>query len=204
MPATATLPRSVRALIAATRSFRQLHEAAADHGQLAVLVARFLLDLDEVAAVLHELPDDGAVDPQRVAFGIVAADLAVRTTQDAVVAHPVGQVMREPRAALGAVVIRAGRAHHRRELLLPVHALGTIRNLEPVLDAEPGMTIDLLPRKLVRADVEAAPPLRICDEAGDRHRPLRHRREALPLAHVTPAARQRAADFLVRIECPML
>src|SRR5687767_15630578 len=45
----------------------------------------------------------GAVDAQRVAFGVVAADLAVGAAEEAVIAHPVGEVMREPRAPLRAV-----------------------------------------------------------------------------------------------------
>src|SRR5207253_7949198 len=81
----------------------QLDEAAAEHGELAVLIARFLRDLDEAAALPGELLDHGAVDPPRVALGSVATDLAMGTAQDAVVAHPVGQMMREPRAPLRAV-----------------------------------------------------------------------------------------------------
>src|SRR6185503_19407088 len=154
---------------------RQLDHAAADDRQLAVLIARFLLDLDEVAPALDALAHAGALDAQRVALGIVAADLAVRAAEDPVVAHPVGQVVRQPRAALRAVIVGARRAHHRRELMLPVHSLGTVGDAEAVLDPEPGVAVDLLPGELVGADVEAAPALRVGDEAGHRHRALRHR-----------------------------
>src|SRR5262245_28557146 len=127
-------------------------------------------------SAVDELSDHGALDSQGVALGIVTADLAVRTAQDAVVAHPVRQMMREPGAALGAVVVGAGRAHHRRELVLPVDTLGAVGNPEAVLDAEARMTMHLLPGELVRADVEPAPTLRVRDEARDRHRALGHGR----------------------------
>src|SRR5262245_52297300 len=86
----------------------ELDDAASDDGELAVLIARLLLDLDEVPPALDALADDGALDTQDVALGIVAANLAVRPAEDPVVAHPVGQVMGQPRAALGAVVVGAG------------------------------------------------------------------------------------------------
>ncbi len=58
----------------------------------------------------------------------------------------------------------------------------------------------LLPGELVRPDVEAAPSLRIGDEARHGHRPLRHRRQPLALAHVVPVPRGATADLLVRVE----
>ena len=82
----------------------------AQHRQLVVLVARLLLDLDQVTAVLDVLARHLALDEQDVARRIVAADLAGGVAQEAVVAHPVGEMMRQPRAALGAVVVGAGRA----------------------------------------------------------------------------------------------
>src|SRR6185436_13615148 len=128
------------------------YHPAAHHRLLPVLVAGLLLDLDQVTAVLDALAGDAPLDDQVVALGIVAADLAVGAPQEAVVAHPVGQVVGEPRAALRAVVVGAGRAHRGGELVLPVHALRTVGDAEAVLDAEPGVLGDLLPVELVGAD----------------------------------------------------
>ena len=132
--------------------------------------------------------------------GIVAADLAGGVAQEAVVAHPVGQVVGQPRAALRAVIVGAGRADFEGELLFPVHALGAVRNAEAIRDAEAGMGVDQLPGELVGADVEAAPALGVADEAGHRHRALEHRRQRLAFGHVLPVARRGAADLLVAIE----
>ena len=110
--------------------------------------------------------------------------MQLRVAQEAVVAHPVGEVVGQPGAALGAVVVGAGRADLERELLFPVHALGTIGNAEAVLDAEAGMGVLQLPGELVGADVEAAPALGVGDEAGDRHRALHHARQRLAFGDV--------------------
>ncbi len=59
---------------------------------------------------------------------------------------------------------------------------------------------DLLPVELVGADVEAAPALRVGDEAGHRHRSLRHLRQRLADGHVLPVARGGAAHLLGRVE----
>ena len=60
--------------------------------------------------------------------------------------------------------------------------------------------MDLLPGELVGADVEAAPALRVGDEAGDRHRAFRHRGQPVPFSHVAPVARDAAAHVLARVE----
>jgi hypothetical protein len=107
------------------------------------------MDFHQVLAVLDELARDGAVDEDRVAIGIVAADLALALAQEAVVAHPVGHVVGQPRAALRTVVVGAGRADLERELLVPVHALGAVRHAEAVADAEPGCGLHLVGRSLL-------------------------------------------------------
>ena len=122
------------------------------------------------------------------------------TAQDAVVAHPVGQMMREPRAPLRAVVVGAGRADHRRELRLPVHALGAVGNAEAVLDAEARVRVGELPGELVGTDVEAAPALGVGDETRHRHRALDHRRQRLAFLDVLPVTRRGAADLLLGVE----
>src|SRR5262245_66261467 len=104
-----------------------------------------------MATVLDELLLHDAVDSEGVALGVVPADLAVRTAEKAVVAHPVGQVVGEPRAALGAVVVGAGGADQGGELRLPVHALRAVRDAEAVLDPQARVAVHLLPRELVSA-----------------------------------------------------
>ena len=161
---------------------------------------RFLLDRDQVAAVLDVLLRHLALDEQDVARRIVAADLAGRVAQGAVVAHPVRHVMGQPRSALGAVVVGARCADLVGELLFPVHALGAVGNAEAVLDAEAGMGVLQLPGELVGADVETAPALGVSDEAGHGHRPLHHGRQRLAFLHVFPVARLGAADLLFGVE----
>src|SRR5260370_15144367 len=103
---------------------------------------------------------------------------------------------REPGTALRAVIVGAGRADFAGELLFPVHALGTVRDAEAILDADAGMGVDQLPGQLVGADIEAAPALGIGDEAGHRHRALQHHRQRLAFDNVLPVARHRTPDFL--------
>src|SRR5882757_4389782 len=179
---------------------REFDDPRSQHRQLVVLVACFLLDLDQVPPVLDVLARHLALDEQDIARRIVAADLAGGVAQEAVVAHPVRQMVREPGAALRAVIIGTGRADFVGEFLFPVDALGTIRNAEAVLDADAGMRIDQLPGELVGADIKAAPALGIADESGHRHRPLQHYRQRLALGHVLPVARHGAANLLVAIE----
>src|SRR4029450_10669197 len=120
--------------------------------------------------------------------------------QEGVVAHPFGQLLVEPRAALRTVVVGARRADRGGELVLPVHALRAVRDAEAVLDAEAGVPVDLLPGQLVGAKVEAAPALRVGNEAGDGHWALGHLRQRLAHRHVLPVARRGATDLLVGVE----
>src|SRR5882672_8597137 len=101
----------------------------------------------------------------------------------------------QPGAALRAVVVGAGRTHLVGELLLPVHALGTVGDAEAILDADAGMRIDELPGQLVGADVQAAPALRIGNEAGYGHRPLEHHWQRLAFRDILPVTRRGAPDF---------
>src|SRR4029453_15594166 len=114
-------------------------------------------------SVLDVLALHRAVDEQDVALWIVPADLGGGAAQEALVAHPVGEMVGEPRAALGAVVVGAGRADLEGELLFPAHALGAIGNAEAVGDAEARMGVLQLPGELVGADIEAAPALGVGD-----------------------------------------
>ena len=112
---------------------------------------RLLLDLDVFPAAYLELADHAAVDEDHVAVGIVAADLALGFVQEAVVADPVGDVVGQPRVALGAVIVGTGRADFERELFVPVDPLGAIGHVEAVLDAQARMRLLHLPRHLVGA-----------------------------------------------------
>src|SRR4029077_10991329 len=73
-------PRRLRGysgrILAQSRPGRQLDDAGAEHRQLAVLVARFLLDVDEVLAVLDPLARYRADDRQHVARRVMPPDLA--------------------------------------------------------------------------------------------------------------------------------
>src|SRR5205807_2148785 len=53
--------------------------------------------------------------------------------------------------------------------------------------------------ELVGADIKPAPPLRISDETGDRHRSLQHHRQRLAFGDVLPVARARSLNSLVGI-----
>src|SRR3546814_7695622 len=57
-----------------------------------------------------------------------------------------------------------------------------------------------LPSELVGADVQAAPALRVTDEAGHRHRAFHHARNLFAFLDVFPVARIRTADFLGGIQ----
>src|SRR5215204_1182371 len=114
-------------------------------------------------AVLDVFALHRAVDEQDVALGIVAADLGGGAAQEALVAHPVGEMVGEPGAALGAVVVGAGCADLEGELFFPMDALRTVGNAEAVGDAEAGMGVLQLRSELVGADVEAAPTLGVGD-----------------------------------------
>ena len=88
-------------------------------------------DFPPAAFALDELASDGAVDVDGVAIGIVAADLALALAQEAVVAHPVGDVVRQPRATLRTVVVGARRADLDREELLAWAKSAVPQRLEP-------------------------------------------------------------------------
>src|SRR3546814_19514289 len=84
--------------------------------------------------------------------------------------------MRQPGATLRTVVGGTRRADFEREGLVPMHAFRAVRHVEAVLDAEARMLGLHLPSELVGADVQAAPALRVTDEAGHRHRAFHHAR----------------------------
>ena len=94
-----------------------------------------LVDFDIFLAVFFKLADYGAVDENNIAVRIVATDLALVLMQEAIVANPVGDVMRQPAVAFWTVIIRARCADFQREFFVPVHALGAVRNAEAVRDA---------------------------------------------------------------------
>src|SRR3954463_1808228 len=88
----------------------QFDDAGSEDRHFVVLVVGFLLDLDQMPPALDEFALHLALDEQHVAFRIVPADLAGRTAQEAVIAHPVGEMMGQPGAAFRTVVVGAGRA----------------------------------------------------------------------------------------------
>src|SRR3546814_11900584 len=96
---------------------------------------RLLANLDVVLAVLDELTRHGAVDEDHVAVRIVATDLALALDQEAVIAHPVGELMRQPLATLRTVVVGTRRADFEREGPVPMHAFRAVWPVEAVIDA---------------------------------------------------------------------
>src|ERR1043165_4200543 len=108
--------------------------------------------------------------------------------------------MCQPRAALRAVVVRARRADLEREVVVPVHALWTVRHIEAIANAETCMLGVLLVRELIGANIQASPALRVADEASYCHRALQHTRQCFALFDVFPVARSCAADLLVVVE----
>ena len=84
---------------------------------------------------------------------IVSTNFRLRAYKKTLVAHPIREVMREPRAPLRAVVICTWCADFRCKIVLPVYSLRTIRNAELILDAEAWMSVDLFPRNFVGANV---------------------------------------------------
>src|SRR6056297_482827 len=106
-----------------------------------------------MSAFLDVFPNNLAVDQHHVALGVVPAQLAFGAQQETVVAHPVRNVVRQPGAAFGAVVVGTGRPHGERELFLPVDALGAVGDTSRVRYAKAGMVAMLTPGKLVGADV---------------------------------------------------
>ena len=154
------------------RAAGQLHDRRAVRRYLAAMRLGILANFHQMLAALHELAADDAVDEYHVAVRIVAANLTLALLQKAVVPHPVGDVVGQPGAALGAVVVRARCADLERECFVPMDSLGAVRHVESVLDAEAGVLRLHLPGELVGTDIKAAPALRIANESGDRHRAL--------------------------------
>src|ERR1700730_1792548 len=77
-----------------------------------------------------------------------------------------------------------------------MNTLGTVGNVEAILDPQARVLRLHLPCELVRADVETAPALRIANETSDRHRALHHAWERFAFLHVFPIPRGRAANLL--------
>src|SRR5713226_9378283 len=97
-------------------------------------------------SIFLEDPRHLAVDIERVADRIVAANLDMHMPQEPVVAHPVRKMMRHPGASLRAVVVSRRRSHQLREVVLPMHALGHVGDAELVWNPQPRMFLKLLPR----------------------------------------------------------
>src|SRR5688572_21134206 len=111
----------------------QHDRAGADGRQIAVLVAGLLFDRDEPAAVVvGGLVGDPSGDENPVPGDVVVADLRLVAEQEPVVADPVREVMGEPGAPLGAVVVGAWGADGGGELLLPMDPLGDVGDPEAV------------------------------------------------------------------------
>ncbi|KAG1257036.1 hypothetical protein G6F65_016063 [Rhizopus arrhizus] len=109
-------------------------------------------------------------------------------------------MVRQPGIAFRAVVVSARGADFQREILFPVHALGHVGNAEAVGDAHAGVRVDQLPRKLVGADVQAAPALSEGDETRHRHGAFEHHGQGFAFLHVFPIAGGGAAHFFLRIQ----
>src|ERR1700743_2698373 len=119
--------------------------------------ARSLADFDQVLAVLHELAGHRTVDDDDIAIRIVAADLTLALLQEAVIAHPVGEMMRQPRATLRAVIVSTRRTDFEREGFVPVNTFRAIRHVEAVFDAKARMLLLHLPCELVGAGIKNGP-----------------------------------------------
>ena len=109
-------------------------------------------------------------------------------------------MVRHPRGTFRTVVVRAGSAHLKSELFLPVHTLRNVWNSKAILDADARMRIDQLPGQLVGTDVQPAPALRISNKAGHRHRPLEHHRQSFAFLHVFPVTGRGTAHFFAAIQ----
>src|SRR3990167_11276209 len=104
---------------------------------------------DLVLAVFNKFTDNGTVDKNGIAIRIVAANLALALAQETVVTHPVGELMRQPGAALWTIVIGTRCAHFQCKRLIPMNTLRTIRHIETVLDTQARMRLLHFPRELV-------------------------------------------------------
>lgn len=108
-----------------------------------------LADLDQVLAVVDVFSGDDPIDENDVAIRVVAPDLTFALAQEARIAHPVREMVREPRAALRAVVVRAGRANLEGEGFVPVHPFWAVRHVEPILDSQSRVLCLHSPGKLI-------------------------------------------------------
>ena len=120
--------------------------------------------------------------------------------QESIVAHPVRQMMGQPRATFGTVVICSRCADHAGEFLFPMNAFGAIWDAKPIFYAKARMGGDLAPIEFVGSDVEATPSLCIGNEACYRHRAFRKWPQFFAFRDVFPIARFAAAHFLIGIE----
>ena len=109
-----------------------------------MLVACFLLDLYEGDALsIYAFSAHFSGYDDRIADHIVVADLAAVLAQNAGVAHPVRQMMRQPRATLRPIVIGTGGTDICCKVILPVDALRHIGNAESVRNAKTGVLAQL-------------------------------------------------------------
>src|SRR5690625_1808366 len=130
----------------------------------------------------------------------MAADLALALAQEAVVTHPVGGLVSQPAATLGAVVVGTGGTHLQGEVFVPVYALRAVGHIEAVLDAGAGVLLLHLPGQLVGANVEAAPALRVADETGNGHWAFQHARQLFAFLDVFPVTGSGATNLFVFVE----
>src|SRR5246127_4564680 len=102
----------------------------------APLIGAAQLDVDQAAAVLDPLAGHLAGDDVAVADVVELADLAALADQPAVVAHPVGQELRQPAVAHDPVVVGHRVADGLRPGRVPVHSLRDVGDAVLVLDVE--------------------------------------------------------------------
>src|SRR3990167_6973540 len=159
-----------------------------------------LTDFHQVLAVFNKFTDNGTVDKNGIAIRIVAANLALALAQETVVTHPVGELMRQPGAALWTIVIGTRCAHFQCKRLIPMNTLRTIRHIETVLDTQARMRLLHFPRELVGANIQTTPALRIADETGYGHRTFHQGRQLFAFLDVFPVTRSRATDFFLRVQ----
>src|ERR1700730_13315959 len=95
---------------------RQFDHGRAQYRQLVILIARFLRYFNETTAFVLEFAGDRRLDEKYVAFRIMPADFAGRAAKKAVIPHPVGELMCQPRASLRPVIVSTGGTDHQREL----------------------------------------------------------------------------------------
>jgi hypothetical protein len=107
--------------------------------------------------------------------------------------------MAEPGAALWTVVVGPWYLNFLGELRLPMDPFRAIGNAVRIWNPQPGIPSHHLVSQLVRADIEATPPLGIGNEAGDGHRPFHQRRECGIHRDVFPVAGLFATDRLVLV-----